>query len=516
MKPEPILILAGDAGWLPILGASAGSPAGDPLGVDDTGVTLRESDFLPDAEAVLGALRAVSSQPKADGPLPRTASVAEHPGVIPGVVIGLASHRCFAARVDTGGLPARQLRQALPYRFETTVPFAVEDLVLDIHGQGDGRLVVATRFEPIHAFVHALEDAGVTVHGVAPLALLAAQSMPTNTEPRGDGGASTTLRVAEPSVLCESQMPSVSEVELASHDSTGKRTPDAISESGSGGSSGGNSGGGSGGGEILAWRWLPGSSCGGAEAQSEQTEVAKTLRCARSTVQRVVVEEEPLWVNLQRGPLASRHPLDRVRRPLTACLIAAAVFLIAFTGAVQVRAWQYRDAAARYDEHARSLYEDAFPGETVPVSMDRRLKTRLRELRGRQGLATPDARLYNEESTLAVVHDLLERLPEDTRLIITDLRLGGNRIDLVGHARSHSDADRIAAALRQDGRFEVTPPSTENLPGQGVQFSLHVTPVNGAGNTDDDASGTLAAEHVSAAGQPNNSPAPTRGQGGTP
>lgn len=443
MKTTPILLLAGDAGWLPL--------------PQDASVALRASDFLPDAPAVI---KAIQSQTQLPG--------------VPGVLIALPSHRCFAARVGTAGLPARQLRHAMPYRFESAVPFAVEDLVLDAHGQGDHRLVVAAHPEPLRVLVHELEDTGVRVCGIAPLALLAAQSADPDAGDSQSTTNETTFTIAEPSALCEAHVQSVSEVQCSM----------TAAQAGASG--------------ATAWRWLPGST---SDVEDSQLAVADTLRLAQATVRRVVAEEDELWINLQRGPLASRHHLDRVRRPLVACLAAGALLLVASIGAMQARSWQYRDAAALHDAQAQSLYVAAFPGEPVPVSMERRLMTRLRGLRGRQGLATSDTRLFDEENTLAVLHDLLARLPDGTRFIITDLRLNGDRIDLDGLARSHSDADTLAATLRRDGRFQVTPPSTENLPAQGVRFSLNLTPQSQPGTTDHSPTAPLAAEQVGTDGR---------------
>lgn len=451
MKPTPILLLAGDTGWLPLLGAAFSNDADGMPGSADLGGALDEGGFLPDAAAVLAALRDPSS-------------VGESLGTSVSVVIGLASHRCFASSVSASGLPTRQLRQTLAYRFETAVPFAVEDLVLDVHGRADDRLVVAAHFQPLQALVHELEDAGVRVCGIAPFALLAAQSVDLDGSQDDNVSPIITHTLSEPAVLCTAKVRSTSEVALSRD------------------------------GGLQAWRWLPGTASDTSLASQAQADVQETLRLALATTRRVVAEEEALWINLQQGPLASRHTLDRVRRPLTALLAAAVLLMLASIGAIQARAWQYQNVAAEQDGQARALYASAFPGEAVPVSMERRLTTRLRGLRGRQGLAITDTRLFDEENTLAILRDLLSRLPDNTRFIITDLRLNGDRVDLDGLARSHSDADTLATALRRDGRFQVTPPSTENLPTQGVRFSLNLVPQAQPVATDRSPAAPLAAE----------------------
>ena len=433
MKTSPFLILAGDNGWFIYEADAPCEVATQEDHADECSFVL--SDCLPNAESVIQSLESKGLLSGVPG--------SGLPGAGVGVVIGVGSHGCYAARVSVEGLPARQVRQGLSYRFEAVVPFAVEELVLDSHGEGDERLVVATRIEPLEVFVHALEDAGVQVVGIAPLVLLAVQAV--GKEESGGAGVELMHTLADPAVLAGLEEPGMSEVTCR-------------------------------GGDVLAWRWMSGQSNETDGSATPCDRVGNTLRLAYATVCEVVEEDAALWINLQQGPLASRRKLERLRRPIGACLGGAALLLVALMVTMQVQTWRYQGTASEDDATTQTLYESAYPGEAIPVSMERRLETRLREQRGRQGLATPDAQLFAQDATLSILHDLLERVPQDLRLVITDLRINNDgRIDILGQVRSHSDADTLANALRLDGRFVVTPPSTENLPTQGVQFSLHLT-----------------------------------------
>lgn len=422
-------------------------------------------------------------------------------------VIALPAHWCYAASISTEGLPARQLRQALPYRFEPQVPFPIEDLAVDIHGHGDTRLLVATKAEMLQSAVHELEDAGVRVCTITPLSLLTVQgAIPHDVD--------TPLSL------------SIAETTSRSGDIVDSRNEITITRN-----------------EVTEWRWQPTppkQNDDSGETGGEFIDADNALKHACAAACAIACETAQPLINLQQGALASRQKLEQIRKPLSACLAAAALLMLAAIIGMQARAWQYRQLAQTHDDASRSAYVEAFPGETVPVSMDRRLKTRLRDLRGRQGLAPPapgsspgsdnsidastDSSMHYSGGsggggTLAVVYELIDRLPEEMRFIVIDVRVNRDRIDLTGHARSHSDADAIASALRRDDRFTVTPPSTENLQDQGVQFTLNLTPRKDPRPPESNpgSTGTLAVEPAGSTSGGNTTQQPRQGlDGGTP
>jgi hypothetical protein len=66
----------------------------------------------------------------------------------------------------------------------------------------------------------------------------------------------------------------------------------------------------------------------------------------------------------------------------------------------------------------------------------------------------------------------LRRLPADLRFQIMELRFDADKLYLEGRARSHGDADAIAAALRKQRGFQVEPPKSEQVSGGAVAFSI--------------------------------------------
>jgi hypothetical protein len=75
-------------------------------------------------------------------------------------------------------------------------------------------------------------------------------------------------------------------------------------------------------------------------------------------------------------------------------------------------------------------------------------------------------------SVMSPLYELLSRLPTDVQFHVTQLRLGEGKLFLEGEAKSHGDADALAAALRTDHAFEIEPPRTELTP-HGVLFTLN-------------------------------------------
>lgn len=174
-------------------------------------------------------------------------------------------------------------------------------------------------------------------------------------------------------------------------------------------------------------------------------------------------------LQLLRGPLAAsvkrKHPL-RVEWRLVQSAVA---MLLLACAATQYRHWQtaQQELAAHVAGQA-DLFRDLYPDKRVPVGVQTRLASDLRRLRGVRGETTE---LPSGVEALTVVQQVLAALPADLRFRLLEIRVEHGRLSLSGEVRSHGDADRIAAALRKQG-LRVSPPSTQQLPQQGVDFRL--------------------------------------------
>jgi hypothetical protein len=71
-------------------------------------------------------------------------------------------------------------------------------------------------------------------------------------------------------------------------------------------------------------------------------------------------------------------------------------------------------------------------------------------------------------------------LPADVRFRVYEVRMDDGSFTLEGEARSHGDAELLAASLGKRPGFVVEPPRTEQHLGRGVAFTLNGT-LDGAG-----------------------------------
>jgi type II secretory pathway component PulL len=136
-----------------------------------------------------------------------------------------------------------------------------------------------------------------------------------------------------------------------------------------------------------------------------------------------------------------------------------------------VRIHHWETQTQQYDLQQRSLFTEVFPQRTIPVAVRPHLES---ELKRRQGLSGQQA-MPTIGVTLDTVTRVLTALPGDLRFRIQSIRADDKTIDLDGQARSHTDAEQIANAVRAAG-IELDPLRSENLAQQGVTFSLHGVP----------------------------------------
>lgn len=393
------------------------------------------------------------------------------------VVIGLPASWCWCASVSAQGLPkgsAEQREQAMAFRLESLLPITAEECAIGfVAGRDpDNRLGVAVQASRLSELVRGLEDDGHEVEAVVPRALLAAQNYLDHVTP--DSHASPVAMLWQESnsanscgvtqlliagsdqppcwrVLDEQPESLAQQIEL-DHDAL-PTTPRWKIEA------------------NLESLYQPVLEQHGGEASTET--LSAPDQAEDRAAQRILEHRQHPWVDLRRGPLAPRHLWRRVRVPVTACTAAAAVLLIAAIALLWLRADQYNKLATQHDERGRQAFAEAMPGQPVPTSPQRRLKTRIKQLRGEQGLSAGNEQLADAAPTLLVLHDLLAGLPTEQRFTITDVRLEDGEVRLTGQARTHGEADQLANTLRTGSPFVVEPPSTDNLTkGEGVRFTI--------------------------------------------
>jgi type IV pilus assembly protein PilM len=103
------------------------------------------------------------------------------------VVLGITNPQVVVREVDIPRLPAKHLKQALPYQVRDVIPLPIEDTLLDFHPLDDGGksqtvhgLLVAAPKAGVLTTVRAVERAGLSVRraDLAPFAMLRAAAHP--------------------------------------------------------------------------------------------------------------------------------------------------------------------------------------------------------------------------------------------------------------------------------------------------------------------------------------------------
>ncbi|MEM8784152.1 MAG: type II secretion system protein GspL [Planctomycetota bacterium] len=430
-----------------------------------------ESDDADLALSSVGGTRGADLK-DASGDQSRDALGDWHPD---GVVLALHSRVCLTGRVPTDGLLRRGRRTALLYRLEDQWPLDAETLTAD-WAEHDGEVfAVAAETQRLRPWLDCLEEHGVPVQAIIPLSFLPpppiapGQSQAAAEEPDAPNRPDETHIVARWPGGCD---------RVVYRD-----------------------------GRVADWSFFPEGfdpleSSGPAERSFSASQrvgdfESPWLAAARGAEQ-VLGGQRSAPLNLRRDALAPRSHWLRYARPLTAWCIAAAASLLSVAGVLLLDAWHAREATHTATSQQAARFREAFPGRAVPAAPLSRLRSEASLARGRAGerglaqtqhdtlaqlqallvaLPTPEGRTATAgainplpSSDSSVTSTALQR---GMRYRILELRLDPRRLYLDGQARSHGDAERIAAALRRLPAFVLDSPRTQNLRERGVSFTLH-------------------------------------------
>ena len=382
------------------------------------------------------------------------------------LIIGLPSSWCFAATVSTNGLLRRQRRSGLLYRLEEKLPVDAEAVTADFLETNGEAFGVATLSDRVRPVLEALEAAGLTVAHMSPTALLAAASLRVRKRGREGGADSGKVNVTllaptkghvdlvveqGGSMIAWRQVGSAPEAlaeELRSLDvdeavdvrirSVGLNAEalEAIGEAG--------------------WNVI---------GSDEITADADPLILAATHAGKLLRRGQAPAPDLKRDALAGRGHWSRVR-PAVLSVAAAATLLLLSVASINL--WQARGhqrTVASLQDRQSMLFRETFPDQRVPAAILARFRSEAAKSRG---LAGTDASVPPPATTLQDLHDVLTGLPNASepdalRFRVLELRVEPTRLYLDGQARSHADADRIAAGLRGATSYQIDPPRTQNL-----------------------------------------------------
>lgn len=391
------------------------------------------------------------------------------------VVLALSSNSALPGFVPAESSTTKAKASMLLYSMEGQLPADAEKLAADFM-QGDEQWFgVCVEIDRVRPLVQSLEQRGVLVRHVCPLSLLALQSLPKLDAEVVVWGQEYGLDffILRDGLPVAWRFSAFSEHDLAIQMKvhaiqSGKRT------------------------SFYAFnidpRWL--------EDFTEHPDftlvdasMKPMLEAAAAGAAAALTGKLTPWFDLLRGPGIGGDRLRQIRTPLVASIVAAMFLLTMMAGAALWRASQYEASARDLQDRQSKLYRDLMglaPSQRTPVGIKSRMES---ELQKQRALSGESNEVPVRTSSLILIHDFLASLPRNLRFQIQELRLENGEVQFAGQARTHGDANLIAAALRKNDRFQVGSPRTEQLAGKGVSFSIAARHVPAKAKTADSGTG---------------------------
>ncbi|QDU44555.1 hypothetical protein Mal52_30390 [Symmachiella dynata] len=378
------------------------------------------------------------------------------------VLLALGSAWCVAATVPLPTSRHAKKRQAMAYLFEPYAPWAAEDVALDFEVSGATAFMVAAETAPWSPLIGQLESRGVLVDAIVPLARLALQQHLRQTvgllERYAllwqheetvefwllDRGRPVDWQCLPADSRCVSRaviarlMAEEETLTIHAQGFTEEESSELSAASG----------------DCLQVELISDATDYRAAAYREAAEILRGKRTP------------PL--NLRRDTLGVGDRYRALRGYLTALLTAALVMFVAVGVALWWQAGQHDHRRTAAGDAQMDLFHRVFPNRKVPVGVHAHLQSELTRLKGLRGTGTDLPRKVESADILLRV---LKSLPKDMRLQILETRIEQDRLHLVGHVRVHSDAERIAAALREQG-LDVPQPTTHQQDKREIEFRI--------------------------------------------
>lgn len=399
------------------------------------------------------------------------------------VMLAIPSRWCLAALIDTAGLPRKARRQAMIYRLEEKLPLAAESFTADfIEHDNDRALGVAVDTQRLHPFIDALEERGIAVEAVCPDALLAFQGS-EHPQPEcyfllgNEDDEIDVFHLRQGAInqwhLIHTQA-RYSPLLFRSERVTNQANEDPTEST------------------VVTVNCAIDLSSPIARALSaeslnivNQDDLSRRELATQAAECLLTGEKTPL-INLRIDELDQTDRLRRIQTPLAAALVMGIVLLGSLSAVLFARAQSYGRHAAEMHLQVEAFFSEVLPDERIPLGIRRRLETRLRELDRFRGTGNDDSASpgFSPPPGIRLLHDVMAGLPAEVRLTLLELRIDGDEFILHGQARSHSEADQIAAALRtpasgsaslsggRGGLFVSEPRSQMLKDGRGVGFTL--------------------------------------------
>ncbi len=377
-----------------------------------------------------------------------------------GVCVALPAGMQYWARIESGDLPRRDRRRAMLYRLEEQLPVDAEAMTADFLATDGGRsLGVCVPTERAEALIAPLEQAGLEVTVLCPTALLVAWDRAQG-RPELDGVLLAPDQGDLEAVRLAGRRPRAWYAADSLDDLLRMLRADALADTRT---------------EPVSLALVGPRAAELADRLAEdetfrtdQGDPTDPLDVAASAAGLAVEGKGAGWINLRRDARAPANPWARAAGPLRVAAVLLLVLLAGLAGALYWRGEQYRRLAQACRDAQAKRFAALYGNRPVPAYVPMYLRSELQRLSGVRGAGfdVPD-----RPCALTTLARVVENLPPAMRVRILELRATPRQVFVDGQVRSHTDAQTIFQALRQEG-FGVDAPRTESLRDRGVGFTI--------------------------------------------
>jgi len=378
------------------------------------------------------------------------------------VLLALGSSWCVTASIPVTTAGFSHKRDSLAYLFESHVPFAAEDIVIDCDIGNSVALVVGIEIQVWEPLIEKLENMGVRVESISPIARLGLESylrsssgMPERYHflwNRGHVIEYWLIDQGHPSqwrwLLNDkcSFMPTLL-VSMLNESTNVPVIGIGFSE---------------------YQRAEIAGLCGGNFSEYSSDRIGDMVQMGMEEAKTVLAGKRSPVIELRQGKLGVSDRFRTLRAYIVA-LQFAFLFTLTALGASLWNTTRQNNYQIEARENAqRELFRQLFPQRRVPVGIRSQLQnelTRLQGMRGEQG------EIPETPESLEILQLALQSLPENLRLRISEIRIEGDRLSLYGQVREHSDAATLVNELTKNSLISA-PPFTRRLKEAGFEFRI--------------------------------------------
>lgn len=189
-------------------------------------------------------------------------------------------------------------------------------------------------------------------------------------------------------------------------------------------------------------------------------------------------------VDLRRDRLSFPGRWASVQRRLTACLATVLVLLVVIGFKFRIDNTVVARGIDALVPIRNEIYAQAFPGQTPPPEAALRLRSERIKLEGltHQGDEKTEIRSGNGLQLFELMHEILNQLPDDLKIAISEILLDERALSFKGRTTSHGQAGKLVHALNQIPTISAEPPNTKLRKDQTVDFRINArvqrTPTN--------------------------------------